>query len=54
MKLENSQTITLTDSELNLWVSELAAFEREQLSPENLARETFAGPRGETAKKPPS
>ena len=44
MKPQSSQTITLTDSELNLWVSELAAFEREQLSPENLARETFAGP----------
>jgi len=44
MKPENSQTITLTESELSLWVSELVAFEREQLRPKNLARETFAGP----------
>ena len=39
MKLENSGTITLTDSELNLLLSGLVVFEREQLRLSNLARE---------------
>jgi hypothetical protein len=39
MKPENSCTITLTKAELNLLVSGLTVFEREQLRPANLARE---------------
>ena len=39
MKLENSCTITLTESELNLLVSGLVVFEREQLRLANLAQE---------------
>ena len=39
MKLENSCTITLTDSELNLLLSGLVVFEREQLRLANLAQE---------------
>ena len=39
MKLENSCTITLTGSELNLLVSGLVVFEREQLRLANLAQE---------------
>ena len=39
MKLENSCTITLTESELNLLVSGLVVFEREQLRLANLAQD---------------
>jgi hypothetical protein len=39
MKPENSCTITLTESELNLLASGLAVFEREQLRLANLAQE---------------
>jgi hypothetical protein len=39
MKPENSCTITLTESELNLVVSGLVVFEREQLRLANLAQE---------------
>ena len=39
MKLENSCTITLTDSELNLLLSGLVVFEREQLRLANLAQD---------------
>ena len=39
MKLENSCTITLTESELNILVSGLVVFEREQLRLSNLAQE---------------
>jgi hypothetical protein len=39
MKPENSCTITLTESELNLLVSGLVVFEREQLRLANLAQE---------------
>jgi len=39
MKPENSCTITLTESELNLLVSGLLVFERDQLRLANLAQE---------------
>ena len=39
MKPENSCTITLTESELNLLVSGLVVFEREQMRLANLAQE---------------
>ena len=39
MKPENSCTISLTESELNLLVSGLVVFEREQLRLANLAQE---------------
>ena len=39
MKPENSCTISLTESELNLLVSALVVFEREQLRLANLAQE---------------
>jgi hypothetical protein len=39
MKPENSSTITLTESELNLLLSGMVVFEREQLRLANLAQE---------------
>jgi len=39
MESENSRTITLTESELNLLISGLVVFEREQLRLASLAQE---------------